>query len=188
MYTSASATGSTSSVSMVPGPVLSKSVRKELLPVSTRPPPDFPVLVLGLRSEGKALVIELLGSASARFFRRRTKRKPPSSNAANAPTPIARYAGLSSSSSVKLFGAGALRGVTLGGADLAASEATGGGAVFAGSGAGSAGLGGSAGVGASTGAAVAFGGSAGAGAGAGVGTGAVAIFVSAGLVATVAAF
>src|SRR5256885_16492261 len=92
---------------MVPGPVLSKSVRKEELPVSTRPPPAFPVVLLGLRSEGKALVIELLGPASALAFRRRTKRNAPMPMPRIAAPPKARYAGLSSISSMKDLGAGA---------------------------------------------------------------------------------
>src|SRR5271154_3280857 len=89
---------------MVPGPVLSKSVRNEELPVSTRPPPAFPVFVLGLRSEGKALVIELLGPASARAFRRRMKRKPPRGKPMIAAPPNARYIG--SRSSYHSFGGG----------------------------------------------------------------------------------
>src|SRR5688572_9175236 len=106
MYTSASATGSTSSVSTVPGPVLSKSVRKEELPVSTRPPPAFPVVESGLRSEGNALVIDEDGPASALSFRRRARRKPPTPRMARPPRPAARYQGFSSSSSVNDFSAG----------------------------------------------------------------------------------
>src|SRR6476659_2327664 len=162
MYTSASATGSTSSVSIVPGPVLSKSVRKELLPVSTRPPPAFPWLGSGLRSEGNALVIELDGPASALSFRRRRKRKAPAPRMpAIASPPMPRYIGLSIASSMKLFsttGAGFLGGVAgLGGA-LEASATFGGSAGFA----GSAGFGASVLAslfGGSTGAGVGFGGS-----------------------------
>src|SRR5713101_683071 len=125
MYTSASATGSTSSVSRVPGPVLSKSVRKELLPVSTRPPPAFPVVVLGFRSEGKALVIELVGPASARAFRRRRKRNAPSARPPNAAPPSARYAGLSSIWSMKDGGGGgAFFAAALAGAALSAGFAS----------------------------------------------------------------
>src|SRR3954467_5705569 len=102
---------------MVPGPVLSKSVRKELLPVSTSPPPAFPVVVLGLRSEGKALVIELVGPASALAFRRRTKRNAPSAMPPMSAPPIARYIGLSSISSTKDFsGGGAFFGAAFGAA------------------------------------------------------------------------
>src|ERR1700752_4743284 len=152
MYTSASATGSTSSVSIEPGPVLSKSVRNELLPVSTRPPPAFPVPVAGLRSEGKALVIELLGPASAAAFRRRTKRKPPTITP-RATTPPAIHGQLSMTSSIQSLGGGPA-------AFLGAAGAALGGAGFA-----SATLGGSAGLGASAGfGASAFGASAGLGA------------------------
>src|SRR5687768_16586564 len=133
---------------MVPGPVLSKSVRKELFPVSTRPPPAFPVVELGLRSEGKALVIELEGPASAPAFRRRTKRKAPMPIAARSPRPPMSQAGLSMISSTTPFsatgvgpflGAAALGGAgfgasaTFGGAGFGASATLGGSMVLAGS-------------------------------------------------------
>src|SRR6185503_14478740 len=122
--------GSTSSVSMVPGPVLSKSVRKELLPVSTRPPPAFPVVLAGLRSEGNALVIELDGPASALSFRRRRNRNAPAPRMPSTPRPAARYHGLSIRSSVKLFSATtAFLGAGFGGA-LVASAVLGGSAGF----------------------------------------------------------
>src|SRR5436190_23693932 len=92
---------------MAPGPVLSKSVRKELLPVSTRPPPGFPVSVVGLRSEGKLLVIELLGPASARSFRRRMNMKAPAPSRPSARTPPPMSGRLSIRSSVQSLGGGA---------------------------------------------------------------------------------
>src|SRR3982750_2541341 len=55
---------------MVPGPVLSKSVKNELLPVSTRPPPGLLVLPPGFRSVGNALVMLLFGSSSSSRLRR----------------------------------------------------------------------------------------------------------------------
>src|SRR5205814_5360647 len=74
------------------------------------------VPVAGLRSEGKALVIELLGPASALAFRRRTKRNAPTPMPRIAAPPRARYAGLSSISSTKDFSGGgaAFLGAALG--------------------------------------------------------------------------
>src|SRR6185312_15112615 len=106
MYTSASATGSTSSVSMVPGPVLSKSVRNELLPVSTRPAAGFSV-VPGFRSDGNALDIWLGSPSYPAERRRRRAMKPAMPRSAITPTPPARYSGLSRRSSTRLGGGGA---------------------------------------------------------------------------------
>src|SRR5689334_8712709 len=105
MYTSASATGSTSSVSIVPGPVLSKSVRNEELPVSTSPPPAGFIPVLGFRSDGKALVIDELGGASSRLRRRRMRRNATTGMPISSRPPAARYIG--SRSSYHSFGGGA---------------------------------------------------------------------------------
>src|SRR6187399_2993059 len=99
---------------MVPGPDLSKSIRKELFPVSTRPPAGFPAFDPGLRSEGNALVMALDGPASAPPFRRRMNRKAPIPIAARPPTPAMRIHGLSMRSSMKPFSGG-------GGAFLAAA-------------------------------------------------------------------
>src|SRR5258706_4209912 len=93
----------------------------------------------GLRSEGKALVIELDGPASAPAFRRRTKRKPPT-RPASTRTPPAIYGQLSITSSMKLDGGG-------GGGFLDAVVVRG----LGGDGFGSAAFGGSAGLGASAG-------------------------------------
>src|SRR6185369_16816599 len=102
MYTSASATGSTSSVSMVPGPVLSKSVRKELFPVSTSPAAGLPVPVVCLRSDGKELVMRLGVSSTSRLRRRRMKRMAPMPRT-SAPMPPST-SGLSVISYTKLGG------------------------------------------------------------------------------------
>src|SRR3954468_6707932 len=89
---------------MVPGPVLSKSVRKELLPVSTSPPPGLEVFESGFRSDGNALVIALAGPESS-WRRRRTTTNP--TIAATIPQPPrASHIGLSRSSSMKLFDGG----------------------------------------------------------------------------------
>src|SRR5258706_13417192 len=97
------------------------------------------MLESGLRSEGKALVIELDGPASAPAFRRRTKRKPPT-RPGSTRTPPAIYGQLSITSSMKLDGGG-------GGGFFAAVVV----GALGGAGFGSAAFGGSAGLGASAG-------------------------------------
>src|SRR4051812_42333699 len=107
MYTSASATGSTSSVSMVPGPVLSKSVRNELLPVSTSPAAGLAVPGGGLRSDGNELVIWLgVPSYTSRWRRRRMNMNAPRPNTMAPPMP-ASSSGLSMMSSSMPGGGGA---------------------------------------------------------------------------------
>src|SRR5205814_9084199 len=139
--------------------VLSNTVMNELLPVSTTPPLSFPVSVLGLRSEGKAIVIELVGPASARSFRRRMKANAPNpSNPASAIAPT-RTGQLSRRSSTMDGGGGAgffAAAAGLGGAAFGASATFGASAGFAasafgGSAFGASAFGASAGFGASTG-------------------------------------
>src|SRR5690242_3222743 len=103
---------------MVPGPVLSKSVRNEELPVSTRPPAaGLPPVVPGFRSDGKALVIAEFGTSVSRLRRRRTSRKATSGMPMTARPPAARYMG--SMSSYHSFGGGAaFFGAAGGGAGL----------------------------------------------------------------------
>src|SRR3954470_3522010 len=139
MYTSASATGSTSSVSMVPGPVLSKSVRNELLPVLTSPPPGLLVLPSGFRSDGKALVMPLMGPSSE-TPRRRRMTTAPTMAAMRTPPPIAIHIALSASVSMKLgsgvgaafFGAGLLASAGFGWAGFGAAAVVVGGVVVSG--------------------------------------------------------
>src|SRR5438128_197307 len=106
---------------MVPGPALSKSVRNDEFPVSTSPAAGFPVVESTLRSDGKELVIALEGPSSAFCLRRRMNMNAPPPISARTPSPPARYAGFSISSSVKLGGGGgAFLGAAFGGV-LAAS-------------------------------------------------------------------
>ena len=95
----------------MPGPVLSKSVRNELLPVSTKPPARLPVTVFGFMSLGmidEVFTIWLDGGGIGFFLRRDVKSKPAVANKTAIAAKIA-----TAFSSIKLGSVGALGGGTL---------------------------------------------------------------------------